>query len=244
MCEVHIWRAHLDCSDNELGKFTNLVSADEHARANRFHFMCDRRRFLAARGILREILAHYTGTPANGIVFRYGKFGKPALADPSSVSFNLSHSADIALCAITSSCPVGVDIERVRPGIDLAGIATRFFSPAENAALWTLPTGHQCQAFFDCWTRKESYIKALGDGLSIPLDRFDVSHAPGVPARLIADRADPSASERWTIRQLKVGKGYAAAVAVEAEAADCVVLDWPGLKADEALFSSPPAQSI
>jgi 4'-phosphopantetheinyl transferase len=224
--DVHIWRARLDCDSSTRSRYAALLSEDERQRASRFHFERDRDRFIAGRGFLREVLARYVETPPQHLTFRYGAYGKPSLLHRSNVSFNLSHSQDVALFAIAQSFRIGVDVEFVRPEIDHIEIATGYFSRSENDSLRLLEPQDRCQAFFNCWTRKEAYVKALGEGLSAPLERFDVTHAPGIPARLIVDRLDPMMSQRWTLKDLPVANGYVAAAAVEAPAVNWTLFDW------------------
>ena len=185
--EVHIWRAFLNCEPSVPSRFESTLSPDERARAGRFIFETDRSRFVMARGILRDLLGGYLLLSPAEIQFCYGNRGKPAL-DPktnsSSLQFNLSHSGDVALYAFAGRRRVGIDVERFRP--ELAGdeIAKRYFSAKEVDELTALPAESRTEGFYLCWTRKEAYIKATGDGLQVPLDSFDVSLSPGQSATL------------------------------------------------------------
>jgi 4'-phosphopantetheinyl transferase len=184
----------------------------------RFRFDRDRRRFIVARAVLRCILADYLRVPPAAVRFSYGKRGKPALPEPwaDRFHFNLSHSGELALIGVTGEGRIGVDIEEFRPVAEEDRIAERFFSPREHATLVSLPKEQQQAAFFNCWTRKEAYIKALGDGLSCPLDRFDVTLGPDEPPRLVGILDEPEQVGRWTLYAppLPVAD-YAAAVIVE-----------------------------
>ena len=211
--QIHVWRAHLDCGEAALGRLQGALSPDEKARANRFVFQPDRSAFVAARGILRQLLGRYLSRAPALLEFEYGAQGKPALRAPSpqpSLQFNLSHSHGVALFAFALGRNVGVDVELVRP--DFAGekIAERYFSPQEVAELRSLPPALQHEAFFLCWTRKEAYIKARGQGLQVPLQSFQVSLTPGEPERLQA--AD---SSRWSLRSLRPGPRYVGALVAE-----------------------------
>jgi 4'-phosphopantetheinyl transferase len=207
---VHVWKVALDQPPKE---FRAVLSADERERASRFRVERGADRYTVARGALRIMLGRYTGTPPEALVFQYNGFGKPELTG-SDVCFNLSHSHDIALVAAVRGRAVGVDVERIREQVLSDRIAERFFAPAEARAIATLPQDQQAQAFFNCWTRKEAWIKARGEGLSIPLDSFEVTLAPGEPARLVATRPDEKEAARWTLRELECGPEYVAALAV------------------------------
>ncbi|HYO92152.1 MAG TPA: 4'-phosphopantetheinyl transferase superfamily protein [Pyrinomonadaceae bacterium] len=152
--------------------------------------------------------------------FRYGSFGKPALISDSGgkeLRFNVAHSGGRALYAFSSRRELGIDIEQVREDFDYLEIAEHFFSRREISTLRALPAAAQARGFFNCWTRKEAYIKAHGAGLSIPLNSFDVSLVPGEPARLLSVRDDPQAASRWSLQEIEVEAGYVAALAVEGD---------------------------
>jgi len=211
--DVHLWRASLDCDVRVLSRLEATLSADEKTRANRFVFSADRNHFVAARGILRELLGAYLAIPPANLEFHYGAQGKPALAESALaplLQFNLSHSAGLAVYAFSRGRRLGVDVEHVRPRLAEMEIAQRYFAAAELAELQALAPQLRPEAFFLCWTRKEAYVKAHGAGLSLPLDSFTVSLTPGHMAGLQA--AD---GELWSIRSLEPAVGYVAAVVVE-----------------------------
>lgn len=194
----------------------DTLAPDENARAARFVFERDRRRFATARGLLRQILGDATGIAPARLAFRYGTRGKPSLADaPGAPDFNVSHSGGLAAFALSRAGEVGVDIEQERPMPDLAAIAERFFSPRESAVLAGLAEAERVPAFFRCWTRKEAFIKLTGEGLSRALDAFDVAFGPGEPARLLRVEGDPDAVERYRLEALEAPQGFAAALAVD-----------------------------
>jgi 4'-phosphopantetheinyl transferase len=195
--------------------FFKILADDEKRRAERFHFAEDRERFTVARGALRVLLTRYVNAEPTAIRFTYNSYGKPALVSDQPVRFNVSHSGGVALYAVAKNREVGVDVERVRPEFAGEAIAERFFSPREVEALRGLPRSQIVEGFFNCWTRKEAYIKARGKGLSIPLDKFDVSLAPGETAVLYADRDCPAETGRWQMWNLCPGPGFAGAAAVE-----------------------------
>jgi 4'-phosphopantetheinyl transferase len=218
---VHVWRIELAVSEAEQAERAALLAPDERARAAGFHFERDRRRWTAARGAVRALLAGYTAVPPASLLFRLGPHGKPALDGPAAgggVDFNVSHSGDLALCAVARTRAVGVDVEAVRPDFATDQVARRFFAPAEVAALAALPPHQRVGAFFACWTRKEAYIKARGTGLALGLDRFEVSLAPDRPAALLAALDEPDAVSRWRLVALEPGEGYAGTLATEGTA--------------------------
>ena len=207
---VHVWKIELDQPTEE---FRALLSPDERERAARFRVERGADRYTVGRGALRILLGRYTDAPPASLVFQYNGFGKPELAG-SGVCFNLSHSHEIALLAVARGRPVGVDVERIREEVMIDRIADRFFAPAEAQAIAALPYGQQTRAFFNCWTRKEAWIKARGEGLSIPLNSFEVTLRPGEPARLVATRPDEEEASRWILRDLECGPDYVGALAV------------------------------
>lgn len=216
--EVHVWRTALDLAPDQVQRLRESLSPDERARAARFHFERDRVRFTVARAGLRALLGRYLGLAPSAIGFAYGDHGKPHLAAPApagDLRFNVSHSGGVALYAVARGREVGVDVEGHRADFATAEIAEGFFSLAERRALSALPAERRCEAFFACWARKEAYIKARGLGLSLALDGFDVSLAPGEPAALLATRDDPAERHRWSLHALDPGPGLAGAVVAE-----------------------------
>lgn len=196
----------------------DTLAGDEQSRAGRYWFQKDRDHFIAARGRLREILGRYLNTTPQELRFIYGPYGKPALAAKDgwqTLRFNLSHSQDMALYAITWERDIGIDLESNRPGLADEKIAEYFFSPGEVDQLHKLPENLRQRAFFSCWTRKEAYVKARGEGIQIELDSFDVSLSPGEPAALLRSTVGPEETSRWSIHDLDIGADYVAALAVE-----------------------------
>jgi 4'-phosphopantetheinyl transferase len=227
--EVHLWRIDLEAIGADESRWQQLLSSDELARASRFHFSRDGQRFVASRALLRTILASYLSTDAKGLKFSYSKKEKPSLGPAhldSGVTFNVSHSGGIALLAFARRREVGVDIEQVRRDSDLETIARRFFSKHEQEQLAALPGEEKVDAFFRCWTRKEAYIKAIGDGLSLPLSQFDVSLRAGETSALLATRPDGSEAGRWLLEEVQGGPGYMAALCVRGQ--DWTLNDWSG----------------
>jgi 4'-phosphopantetheinyl transferase len=201
------------------------------ARAERFHFRIDRQRWVVGRGVVRRLLGNYLGVRPAEVRLWYNSHGKPALAGESGrggVKFNVSHSGELLLLAIGKSRAVGVDVEHVRPMPDWRELAGRFFAPTEIASLDRLPDAERHRAFFQCWTRKEAYVKAHGLGLTLPLDRFAVTLAPDEPARLVSTDHDPAQLGRWTLRDVSPRSDYVAALAVEGSGWDlwCGICPW------------------
>ena len=227
---VHVWRANLDQSPSQIGLLQNSLDDDERSRADRFYFSRDRERFIVARGILRAILGRYSNRAPNSVSFRYSNHGKPALvseSDPDAIRFNLSHSHGEALYAVSRGREIGVDLEFIRGDLETEQIAERFFSHTEIETLRALPLSLRRHAFFLCWTRKEAYIKARGEGLSLPLDQFDVSLIPGEPAALLSAQSGSVEALRWSLWNLTPASGYAAALATEGRDWTLSCWQWP-----------------
>lgn len=213
---VEIWQVGLQQEPSTIAQFHELLNAEERQRAARFHFPADQRRYTVGRGMLRVLLGHYLQIPPAQLAFTYNAYGKPQLAGAATAAlhFNLSHSGEFALYAITPQRIVGVDIELMRTNLDYLALARHVFSPAEQAVLTALPVTEQLAAFYRGWTRKEAFIKARGMGLSLPLDQFDVTLHADQPPQLLATRDDPQEASRWSIDDLPCPPGYAAAVVV------------------------------
>jgi 4'-phosphopantetheinyl transferase len=237
--EAQLWRIDLEAVGGDESLWQRTLSSDELDRASRFHFPRDRQRFASSRSLLRILLAGYLATDPAKVNFSYSKNGKPSLGpahEGSNVKFNISHSGGITLLAFTRGREIGVDVEQVRSDFDVQAIARRFFSPKEQRQLADLPAEKSVDAFFRCWTRKEAYIKAIGDGLSLPLNQFDVSLESGEANALLATRPDGSEpdgsepdgseAEDWLLREVPGWPGYIAALCVRGQ--DCKLNDWSG----------------
>jgi 4'-phosphopantetheinyl transferase len=221
---VHIWRADLNCTEPALLHFGQTLVADEKFRAERFYFQRDRNNFIAARGILRELLGRYLHCSPETLEFTYSKHGKPSLSESAAapdIQFNVSHSHGLALFAFTRNRHLGVDIERVRRDIAAEEIAERYFSPQEVVELLALPPSARAEGFFRCWTRKEAYVKARGEGLQISLQSFHVSLSPEQSARLISTDSD-----RWALHSLHPNAESVGAIVVEGQDVSVHCYDW------------------
>ncbi len=214
--DVHVWCASLDQDFDQIQQLRTLLAEDEQKRANRFYFQRDQWRFITARGTLRIILGQYLGIKPEDVQFAYGPYGKPMLAHPTipKLYFNVSHANYLALYAIAQNREIGIDIEYMRPISDLEQLAKRFFSASEYLAIQKLPHHQQPVAFFNCWTRKEAYIKATGKGLTLPLNQFEVSVNPNEPAILLSTAHNPIAAREWTLASLNPHPDYTAAIAI------------------------------
>lgn len=225
--EVHIWVADLDVPPSEVATCWELLAADERERAERLRFEQLRVRYVAGRGILRQLLGRYLQVAPNQLVFCYGPYGKPGLAAPSELAFNLAHSHSVAVYALAMAKRIGVDVEHMRPVHERDQIVERFFSARERQTLAALPASQRDEAFFLGWTRKEAYLKALGAGMTYPLDRFSVSLIPGAPPALLEVGAAESTQLPWTLLHFEPAPLYPAAVAIEGKGWQAVRRRWP-----------------
>jgi len=215
--EIHVWQSPLDLDDSATKRAEEQLSDSERARAERFHFLRDRNRYIVARGWLRVYLGDYLGIPPAAVSLDTTPVGKPRLVGepPEGLRFNIAHSEDIALFAFARNHEVGVDLEREKGHIAWRDLAERYFAPEEVAEMMSLPAAQQQTAFYRCWTCKEAYVKALGLGLQVPLDGFAVALAPDQPARLIHTSHDPQQRDRWELLCITPASGFAASLAVE-----------------------------
>jgi 4'-phosphopantetheinyl transferase len=238
--QVHLWLVRLEASEDNFARALSLLSPEETARAERFHFDRHRRAFVLGRAALRALLASYLRVEPREVGFAYGPQGKPTLADPEcSLRFNVSNSGNLAACAFTSGCEIGVDVEQHRALHDMEHIAHRFFSPEEAAELLELRAAEKTAAFFHCWTRKEAYIKAMGGGLSIPLDSFRVTLQPGIAARMVSLGGSGEAARGWTLHDFDPAPDYEGAIAYPGQQRSVVYGDpaRPIVAADDLLGS-------
>ncbi len=229
---VHVWCTTLDQGYSRIRMLERTLSSDERDRAARFHFQTDRERFIASRGILRSILGRYQNIEPGHVRFHYDACGKPTLDGESAngIRFNISHSAGVALYAVARSREVGIDLEWVRPSLATEQIAERLFSPLEVAALRNLSEERQAEAFFTYWTLKEAYSKAIGKGLAIPLEGFEVIPSSEEQVWNVTIRGQRQEACHWSLRTLSLGPGYCAALAVEGHGWQLQCFQWgPGV---------------
>ena len=216
---VHIWAAHLEVAPEALTQFEATLAPGERERASRFVFALHRNRFIAGRGMLRRLLAGYGGTQPDSLEFTYGPQGKPALSGSAAgLQFNVAHSGDLVLVAVTRSGVVGVDVEEVRTLADCEELVARFFSADECSKFRGLPAEEKPAAFFNLWTRKEAWLKATGEGITHLLNQVEVSFLPSEPARLIRLPIKHRNTNSWSLYELAPKPGFAAALAIASDA--------------------------
>jgi 4'-phosphopantetheinyl transferase len=217
--EIHLWRAWLHPAAQVIAQMAGWLAPDELDKAARFHFERDRQRYQVGRGLLRFILGAYLSFRPSRVQLVYNFFGKPGLLSSGpkneTVFFNVAHTADWALYAITLGEDIGVDVEQLHPVFAMDQIATRFFSRQERSVLLALPAAQRQTAFFEVWTRKEAFLKALGSGLAHSLNGFSVSVAPDQSARLEEIGGNTQAAATWSIYTLSPADGYTAAIAIQ-----------------------------
>lgn len=227
--EVHVWIAFVSKAKGRLAALGGLLSEPEAAKAGRFHREEDRRRYVVAHGILRELLGGYGPWPPRELTFVHSSFGKPALDAGQwqpPLAFNLAHSGDIVLFAVAGAGRVGIDVEYRRPDIEVMEIAHSHFSAREIEVLGSLPEGERHAAFFRCWTRKEAYLKARGEGLGFPLADFTVSFRSDERPQVEWSADDAAVRDRWSMFDLGPAAGYAGAIVVDQKPVRLLVRSW------------------
>ncbi len=211
--EVQVWRFALERSAEETAWLEALLDPAERDRARRFRFPADQDRYIVGRGMLRLLLAQQVGQAPDQLRIGYEAAGKPKLIDHP-LQFNLAHSGGLGLLAVTRKETVGVDVEWMRPSIEIESIAGRYFAPDEQTLLGSLPGPERVTGFFRVWTRKEAYMKATGMGLYMPLEKFAVLPAPAGRALRLRLNETPAEAARWGLRDLELPPGYVGALAV------------------------------
>lgn len=212
--EAHVWLMQTD--EENAAEMERIISEDERIRAGRFRFERDKKRFVAARGFLRVILGKYLQTNPRRIEFEYNKYNKPFLSrkSQSSIRFNLSHSEDSAVFAVTDGREIGIDIERIKPFFVDEAMASQCLTPKEIVRFRTLEKNERDLFFFDCWTRKEAYLKARGNGLSLAANRIETSLFSESPSVFFDDESE-FRQRLWSFQKLPLIPGCAAALAIE-----------------------------
>jgi 4'-phosphopantetheinyl transferase len=229
--DVHVWAASLEMAPKVLSSFERILCSSEMARARRFHVDQHRNRFIGGRGFVRMILSHYLRTEPGKLEFAYNPHGKPSLSGAfaeSRLNFNLAHSENLALLAVTRADAVGIDVERIKPLTDTDGLVAQFFSARESAAFHNLPPEQKSVAFFNLWTRKEAWLKATGEGIGHLLNVVEVSFLPGEPARFLSLPGGPktTASWSWILHSLSPQAGFVGALTIPAQEAFLYYYRW------------------
>jgi 4'-phosphopantetheinyl transferase len=227
--DVQLWWTLLSDFTQDPNCLVDYLSPDELDRANQFVRSRDRERFIFARAALRNILSKYLDTEPRVIRFQYGLYGKPELVPEFrkvDLLFNLAHSHEMVVCGVSHGRQLGVDVEYLQQIPDLEQIVSTAFSPNEQADWYELEPSQKLQGFYDCWTRKEAYVKARGDGLSLRLQAFDVSFVPAKPAALLATRFDSGEVRHWSLHAFSPANGYVGALAIEGQDVPFAVRHW------------------
>jgi len=225
--EVHVWRALLDLDAGLLAELAATLAPDELARASGFVTGSLRDRFIVRRGVQRNILGRYLGVAPGSIQPIVGLQGKLGVeSGGSDLRFNSSNASGLALVVVAWGREVGVDIEELRPVPDADALVERFFAPGEVRAFRALNGDERARSFLECWTRKEAYLKAIGAGLSMPLNRFEVSVGTGESPRILHADDDPDAADRWTLRDLEPSPDHVGAVVLEGSGARVRLFSW------------------
>ncbi len=222
--EIHVWIINFEALKIN-SDYEKILSHEELDRAARFKFDQDRKVFIVCRYALRSLLSRYLSRPSNSLKFRYNDFGKPSLADHSNLNFNVSHSGSYGMIGFCYDAEIGVDVEKVRPNDDLLKISNRFFAPLECKELYAASREDVAELFFNCWTRKEAFVKASGEGLSIPLDRFEVSTNSSKAYFKKIDWRDEQTSD-WSLKSIDFDTDYKAAIASKTKARKTIVKNW------------------
>jgi len=232
--EIHVWKINL-AAPADVARLELFLSAEEREQAARFHFVADQRRFIIRRAVRRQLLAVCLEKKPEAVHIRFSSHGKPAIAGQEGVAglrFSCSHSADLGLVALARGIELGVDLEQHRQLADAEGLAGTYFSDAEIRELAALPESLKAAGFYNCWTRKEAFVKAIGLGLAFPLNRFSVSLAPGRPAALLDVAEEYGPATKWTMFLMEPRPDYSAALVFEGKAAPVKFFQWNSPKFD------------
>lgn len=225
--EVHVWCISMDVfTHDHIARMRAWLSDEERKRADNLHHANHRKCFVISHGMTRRIVGHYTNTQPQKLEFSCYSHGKPRLCQQRkscNVEFNLSHSGQLALLAVSCDHPLGLDIEQINPAVNISDITGRFFTQEECAFIMSLPTTEQTTVFYKLWTCKEALIKGIGTGLTLALDSFTVSFDKDQPVI----RSNESEYDNWSLRCLKPASGYAASIAVHRKIQNILTWQWP-----------------
>ncbi|PHN08618.1 4'-phosphopantetheinyl transferase family protein [Flavilitoribacter nigricans] len=210
--EVHLWKVELTVPAPTLDHYQTIIAQEEKERAAKFYFEKDRHQYIVGRARLRLLLGRYLDLAPQAVRFEFNQFGKPNFPNEQGLQFNISHSGGLAVMGFTRDAAIGVDLEKINPNIEVKLIASRFFAEVEKRQILALPTERQASAFYRCWTSKEAFIKAHGQGLSLPLDQFEVEIHPDRKAALKNVHWEPELVESWSIIDFVPEDGFVGAV--------------------------------
>ena len=222
---VKIWTV-LNSSSLDLTPYLQFLSSDEKERAKKFRFQGDQANYILGKSILRILVGKYLEQDPKSIEFNYNAYGKPELPDGSGLKFNISHSGDLVLLGFNEIHPIGVDVEKIKIDFDVMEVAANYFSATELRSLRKVPHEDQKRAFYRCWTRKESFIKAKGLGVSFPLDKFSVSIDKDEEAQLIETNWEPNEKDQWQIYSFVPAKNYLAAITASSKLTEISYQFW------------------
>lgn len=226
--EAHVWYFNVDDFSRDLDLYTSYLSEEEIQRSKRFKFHNDRVINIMARSSLRIVSGRYMPRDSNSIDFCYGTYGKPQFNFPTDLNFNISHSGKLIVLAFVNNSEIGVDIEKVKYDFDVLNLADNFFSSTEIKMLRDVSQENIHKAFYRCWTRKESFIKAKGSGLSFPLASFSVSLDQN-DAQLLRTEWNPLEKESWRLFSFEPTIGYVGALSVHSDVQNVIYREWVGL---------------
>ncbi|MGI9549671.1 MAG: 4'-phosphopantetheinyl transferase family protein [Aurantibacter sp.] len=223
---IHVWTKNFGAVQHETERLIHLLNDHEKIRANKFKFPKDRQRFIVSRAVLKVLLGRYLDENPQEIEFEYGAYGKPEVKVPSSVNFNISHAGNMVVLGFVKNYTIGVDVEIVKNDFDVVELAENFFSQDEIRALSNTNENERFRAFYRCWTRKESFIKAVGQGLSYPLDSFAVSLDDDHSAEFLKINGIPDPQKNWRLHSFIPADGYIAALSINGNPKTIQFFDW------------------
>lgn len=226
--EAHLWRVAIDQHQDQYAAYRKLLTQEELVRADQYRFEKHRICYVVARAVLRLLVGKYIEVDPRDVVFSYIKNGKPLVVNQKGIQFNVSHSENYILIGFVKDYDLGVDVEYTKQPIEVQTIAASFFSKEEVAMLVSLAEEYQTQAFYNCWTRKEAFIKALGDGLSFPLDQFVVSMDSTKVATLLETKWNQKEKQKWSLKSIEVDRDYIGALAAKGQIHKMELLEYKG----------------
>lgn len=224
--DIHIWNIKVSFDHNIIFRFESILSADEKKKANRFKFEKDKLIYITARGILRLLSGKYLKISPKEIKFDYSEYGKPFFKTDTSLKFNVSHSGERIAIAFSQGQEIGIDIEKIKDDFNVIELARNFFSKNEIKALEQVSKSEVNRAFYRCWTRKESFIKAEGSGLSFPLDKFAVSLDKDEQAELLKTDWEATEKDMWSLYSFVPCEEYIGAIAYRSKVVSLKYYEW------------------